>query len=567
MATAEVESPRAQPLLGQGQDGRLPKGRRRWAAPAAFTALGLALFFAYLAEADKLPIFADGASQALQAQDMLHGNLLLHGWVLSDVSFYTTEVPQYLLIELVTRMNPDVVHIAAAMTYSLLVVLTAVLAKGRATGREALVRVLICAGIMFAPAFGRILFSLGYSPAWILLSAPDHTGTQVPLILTWLVLDRARPKWWLPLAIAALLTWVEIADSTAIFEGALPIVAVCAVRMYRRRGPWRGQRHDFALAAGALASAGVAIAALRLIRTHGGFAVNPAPPVFSTITGLTGNFWVKVNSVLTVFGADFFGQPATRAVIPVLHLVAVAVVIWAVARAVRQFLSLDDDLATQVLTASFIFLLASFMLGYRTGAREAVGLLPIGAALAGRMLARRVFQQRLAAALAAVLACLAFSLAVNVLYPALPNPGRTLAGWLEAHHLKYGLSATWYASNGVTLYSGNEVQVRDVKITSRGQLTRIDWNTKASWYNPRRHDATFLIFNPCAPTLTDSLYRNYGRPAATYLADGFTVAVWNENLLASHPPVRAPPRKHAGPRRRTKIGRKVSASYQLMCNN
>jgi hypothetical protein len=46
------------------------------------------------------------------------------------------------------------------------------------TGREAVVRVLIVVGIMLAPPFGRILFSRGYSTAWVLLSAPDHTGRR-----------------------------------------------------------------------------------------------------------------------------------------------------------------------------------------------------------------------------------------------------------------------------------------------------------------------------------------------------------------------------------------------------
>src|SRR5580658_1878849 len=227
MTTSEMQAPRTYPALEPDNGGTRSRLRSRWAAPGAFTGLGLVLFVAYLAEASKLPIFADGSSQALQAWDMLHGNLLLHGWVLSDVSFYTTELPQYMLIELVRGLSPYVVHIAAAMTYALLVVLTAVLAKGKATGREALVRVLIPVGIMLAPPFGPILSSRANSSAWVLLSAPDHTGTQIPLVLTWLVLDRLRPRWWLPVLVAAMLTWVEIADSTAIYEGALPIAAVC----------------------------------------------------------------------------------------------------------------------------------------------------------------------------------------------------------------------------------------------------------------------------------------------------------------------------------------------------
>ena len=36
---------------------------------------------------------------------MLHGNLLLHDWWVSDVSFYTTELPQYAAIEAATRAS------------------------------------------------------------------------------------------------------------------------------------------------------------------------------------------------------------------------------------------------------------------------------------------------------------------------------------------------------------------------------------------------------------------------------------------------------------------------------
>ena len=55
-------------------------GPRPWAWTAAFAAAGLALFAAYLRQAQTVPVNSDGASNALQAWDMLHGNLLLRGW-------------------------------------------------------------------------------------------------------------------------------------------------------------------------------------------------------------------------------------------------------------------------------------------------------------------------------------------------------------------------------------------------------------------------------------------------------------------------------------------------------
>jgi hypothetical protein len=549
--------------------------------PCAFTGLGVLLFVCYLAEASKLPIFADGSSQALQASDMLHGNLLLHGWVLSDVSFYTTEIPQYMLIELVRGLNPDVVHIAAAMTYALLVVLAAILAKGKSTGRESLIRVLITVGIMVAPPFGQILVSRAYSTAWVLLSAPDHTGTQVPLVLIWLIIDRLRPdqlrsRWWVPIAVALLLTWVEIADSTAIYEGALPIVLVCLVRMYRRRGPLAGQRFDLMLGAGALASIVASAASMTVIRSLGGFVVNPASPRFITIGGLAVNFWLKVHSLLVLFGADFFGISAGSAVVPITHLVAVVLVVWGVVRAVRLVFATDDlavsakgddplsTPAMQVVTASFLVLLAAFIFGYRTGARETVGLLPIGAVLAGRMLAPRVVELKLVSALAAVLAVYGLSLAAYAARPALPSPDQPLASFLLKKHLTYGLSTTWFSSNGVTLSSGDQVRVRDVRTTASGALIRERWNTKAPWYGPRAHDATFAIVNPCVSAIPKNLFAHYGVPSATYHVDGLTVLVWRHaNLLASQ----ATTAHHAtaGPVRE-RHGNPESAIYRLMCS-
>src|SRR5437660_2671147 len=156
---------------------------RTWAVALVWVLGVIAAFASYLQLARTRAVNSDGASNALQAWDMLHGNLLLHGWSLSDVSFYTTELPQYMLVELLRGLNQDVVHVAAAMTYTLAILLAALLAKGTATGCQALVRALIAVGIMLAPQLA--------SGVNILLSSPDHIGTSVPVMVTWLILDHA----------------------------------------------------------------------------------------------------------------------------------------------------------------------------------------------------------------------------------------------------------------------------------------------------------------------------------------------------------------------------------------
>ena len=61
--------------------------RRRLLAAAAIV-LGMALLFvAFLQVSRTYPENSDEANILLMSWDMLHGNLLLHGWYLSDVSF------------------------------------------------------------------------------------------------------------------------------------------------------------------------------------------------------------------------------------------------------------------------------------------------------------------------------------------------------------------------------------------------------------------------------------------------------------------------------------------------
>ena len=153
-----------------------------WCAGSVLAASGL--FVLYLRQSQTWRADSDAAAIALQAGDMLHGNVLLHGWWLADVSFYTTELPEYMLVESVRGLHPDVVHICAALTYTLLVLLAALLAKGRARGREGVVRALLAAGTMLSPGIFRGTNAL--------LGGPDHTGTAVPVLLILLLLDRAE---------------------------------------------------------------------------------------------------------------------------------------------------------------------------------------------------------------------------------------------------------------------------------------------------------------------------------------------------------------------------------------
>jgi hypothetical protein len=310
----------------------------------------------------------------------------------------------------------------------------------------------------------------------------------------------------------------------------VPLVIVCVVRMYRRGGPLAGQWYDLSLAAGAVFSAFAATRILIAIREAGGFVFDPAAAAFSTAHTLSLHFWVKLESVLVLFGADFLGRPVTTAVVPLLHVAGLALVIVAAGYAVRRFWH-EDSLMVQVLTVAFFVLLAAFMLGVRVHAWEAVGLLPIGAVLAGRLLAGRLSSTHRAVPLAVVLACFVLFLFHGATAPPSASFCQKLASWIEAHDLHYGL-APYSQASSVTLYSDDRVQVRPIETAGNELLAgSTHSNSDASWYSPRLHDARFIIWPDNNSGSLRSLKGALGDPARTYEIGGWAIMIWRKNLL------------------------------------
>ncbi|MGH3199591.1 MAG: hypothetical protein ACRDOH_05265 [Streptosporangiaceae bacterium] len=511
----------------------------------------IAAFAYYLQLARTRAVNSDGASQALQAWDMLRGNLLLHGWLLGDVSYYTTELPQYMLVEVLRGLNQDVVHVAAAMTYTLATLLAALLAKGDSTGRQALVRVLIAVGIMLAPQLA--------SGVNILISSPDHIGTSVPVMVVWLILDHARrpdrgdpsprpPPGYVPVIAGVFLGWAAVADMLVLYIGVLPLAGVCAIRVYRavavERKPLASQRYDMALGAAALLGAAAAVLALDVIHAHGGFYM-PAPiaQFIHSGTALAHNLRITAEGLLLLGGADFIGLRLTAsAVFTMLHVVGVALAAWGTWLAARRFLR-DRDLVAQLLVTGVVINLAIYVLSTKanvvTQTREFAPVLPFSAALAGRLLGGRLLAGRLKAAkllpfLLVVLLGYLAGLAHEIIQPPVAAQNQQLTSWLAARHLHTGLSGYW-ESNVVTLTSGDRVQIRQVAL-SGGRLIPSTFESNAGWYDPDRNTANFVVLFPGVagyPGFSSerAVLATFGKPARTYHVGSYTVLVWNRNLL------------------------------------
>jgi hypothetical protein len=500
---------------------RQPSRRSRALTAAALLLAALSLFLCYVTVSRKVPVTSDGASSALQAWDMLHGNWLLHGWWLSDVSFYTTELPEYMFIETVRGLSPDVVHIAAGLTYTLLVLGAAWLARGQAAGWTAIARMLLAGGIMLAPQVAGVP---------VLLLAPDHLGSAAPVLAVLLLLDRAPPRWWVPALTGAVLSWALVADRVLLVTAVLPLLAVCAGRVcygVASRQPLRSRWLELWLSCAAVVAVGLSSAVLALIAAHGGFTVRPVNARLVPWSRVLLHLRLIPHGLGLLFGVSTASHASALRALALLHLAGLALAVWGVGAALWRFprLSLVDQL---LVSGVLINLLAYVLLipgGLPYSAREYTAVLPLSAALAGRMAGRLLLSRRLAPVMASVLAGYVLSLATVMSAPAAPSPDAPLARWLLAHHLDYGLGP-YGNGNITTVYTGDQVHVVVVEFRG-GRCYPVLLEAQASAYDPRLHDATFIVQTPAV----GAILRVFGPPDHAYRVGTNEVLVWHKNLL------------------------------------
>jgi hypothetical protein len=487
-------------------------------------------------------IDSDGANSALQGWDLVHGHLLLHGWLFGDATFYTFEVPLNGVLELILGLGPAALHAASALTYlSVAAVAVALAVTDAASGAVRGAR----AGVVVATLAAPLLTMM---TVWTMVEEPDHPGTSVFILVSVLLVDRL-PGWrWTAPLVGVILCAGQLGDATIRYVAVSAIVIICGYRAIAARSP---RSFDAAVVVAALASV-PATEAARLAMTHlGGYQmVAPrtqiAPP--GQWPGHVPVIWLVVrylfgavsrpDTTLGVAGAAL-GLACLLAAIAGLGKVA-----WTWRRASR---------AEQLLVAVIVVNLGAFLVSsmpQQDGFREIAAVLPCGAVLAARVLVpasiaapARALAATGAAAIIAVVPLVAAAARPPVGPATGPAPGdgtsaptAPLTQWLRAHGYTYGLGSYWSASV-VTMQSGGQVAIRAVVAelpagASRGWVVRGPyWEANALWYDPALHDATFVVAQLHGRYPAGVYLSFFGKPAATYQVQGWEVLDYRRNLL------------------------------------
>jgi hypothetical protein len=494
---------------------------RRWQAVAAWVAGGLVLFAFFLRISLGERVDSDGANSALQAWDLVHGHLTLHGWIFGDATFYAFELPLNGIVELLLGVGNLAVHVGSALTYLIVAACAVALATTSSRGPARVVRCAVVVAVLATPL-------LAVPTVWVLLEEPDHIGTSMFLLVTFLLIDRVPDRRFTAPLVGLILCAGQLSDATVRYVAVPAVVLVCGYRVLAGRKLRSG---DTALVLAAVVSVPLE-SALRAAMVHfGAFVMIPpkaqlAPPrLWPQHASVT---WLDVR---ILFGAA--GEPGHKlsllgAAFALICLLAaifgLARVIWTWRRASR---------AEQLLLAAIVFNVGTYLVSVMTFpnvSREVAAVLPCGAVLAARALvpARITGMPRAFAAVAATGLIALLPLASAATRPPMRPATAPLAGWLKAHKLTYGIASYWDASV-VTLVSGNRVKIRTVNVW--GQIEAAGWESNALWYNASRYDATFAVADSHGRYPAAGFEQFLGQPAATYRVASWLVLVYRVNLL------------------------------------
>jgi hypothetical protein len=293
--------------------------------------LFLTMLTAFTKFARTQPTNADGLSAVLEGDAIRHGNILLHGWTLSNVSFYTTDLWMYALAIASRGFSPVLARDVPALIYALVVVVSLCITARGLDRRFILPGLCLCFALIGLPS----IFL-----AHLVFEGLLHSGTLLLVLLAFLMIDIPSQTSLTLLRLigfALFLAMAAIGDTLAVYIGIIPVIFVCAIRLFQARTVLADRStytEEFKLIGAAALSLIITYGFTRLVRHLGGFILVPFHPSIVSLSGLGRNVYLTVEGLLELFHADIFGQALNvHTVANLLRLVSLGYVALSIYRA------------------------------------------------------------------------------------------------------------------------------------------------------------------------------------------------------------------------------------------
>ena len=450
------------------------------------------IYFSFL----QVPLNSDHANQVLEAADILSGNVLLHGWNLTGVSFYLSEIPFYVLGTAIAGVDTYAYIIAASVMVIILSLLGFVLSGTGFKGRNRLSECLLYLGLTGFPT----LTCLGY--------LRGHCAIFIYFFILLLCLDRVLRSDAVPVRlwvfIGVLIAFGCMSDMQLLIIGIIPILLFCGVNLLRNDSFFDRKKTAW-LGLISIAGTGIGVILDALLMYFGRINKNSFLNTrsFADLDRLKDKFLLLGKGILDVFGFDLPGTGWSLRSVCALCFVSVILTagVLFLLSAVKHFLEKGGgDPISVVLSFSLaVMCLICFFTDIYTDETSAryISYMPFAAGvLICRSLEKRSRKFRLLP-----FGIIFLAAGLIFLHPVpgtrVETPQDRLAAFLTENRLTEGYADFWNASH-TTVASNEQVKVRAIRgrVPVLGQPDHLEmqnWFCKSEWYETGTPD--FIVFD------------------------------------------------------------------------
>lgn len=491
----------------------------------------------------KVEINSDFANHVLEGADWIGGNFFLKDWVLTGVSFLTTELPFYGLAASLLGIQPFTYVLAAGLILSVFLWLGFFMLRDR-PGELTLADFLV----YFAVAVVSTVTKAGHFRG--------HTAAfSYTLILFWLTArylkadDRTRSFGTL-IGIGLTLALGVTGDVLIAVIGALPILILSAWELIQSESPLRPEKL-LRLAGVVLAGVLVGVGLDRLYFMIGGSIKNEilARKYILSFNQIGPHLNRFINGLVELANGSSDQTPLTFVhtlrwgfVVMTLAAVLIAVVetvVSYVRRRHEDFPALFLALAIAVMSGICVF---TDMLVTPEFTRYFSFMIVFGAILIVRLMNRRRMYEtpltRLRIPLSRFLIAAALVLIALHLPPMTPGRSATrfdrVAEYLEANGYRHGFAHFWNASS-VTVSSRNQVKVRAITVHRNADLVpeyaeEQRWFYQPKWFTEAPH--TFILVDSLGylDVSKPFLLEIFGEPLRVETFEDYEILIYDRDL-------------------------------------
>ncbi len=489
----------------------------------------------------RVPINSDFANHVLEGQDWIGGNFFLKDWVLTGISFLTTELPFYGLSAALLGVQPFAYVLAEAMILTVFLWFGLLLLRDRVDALTPL-DALLYYGIAVVATVEKTGHFRGHTAAF--------AAALVIMAIAARILTDGKTSWGWATALLIVTAIGVTGDFLIVVIAVLPVVLLCGWELMNET-PRFGRMRCVRVIALTSVGSGAGVGLDRLYFSVGGAVKNQilSRKNFTALDQIGMNWNRFAQGVVELMNGTTRQTPITA--LSTLRWIAAAVLIIGMVLVVIETIYAylkrrHQDLFAVLLALSMAVMAAVCVFTDVLVTSEFtryISFLPVFTAIliVRRVNHRNIPQRRIGGWLSMrVGLALVAALLIAVNFPPLTF-GRPdtrfdrVAAYLVENGYRFGFAHYWNASS-VTVSSHDQVKIRAITVHRDSDLVPVyaeeqRWFYKPGWFSEAPY--TFVLLDDWGylDVSEDSIITLFGEPAKVDRFEGYEILVYKENLV------------------------------------